>query len=190
MKAWGKHTTAPCISKSMPESCLLQLWVALAAMAARWEIWSWWSTGVFRETFGDETKNQHPSISIIPSIMLHTFKPSFSHSLGGFYSRQEDSLSARSDQAALLPLWRFCSLDGIVGWGLSIEQLWAACLATKLKRWSLRCFKLFSQLFGNTGHAAFELRLSLAMLSHEPGSKFVVLGMVIPPLIGNPYSGY
>ena len=24
----------------------------------------------------------------------------------------------------------------------------------------------------------------------EPGSKLVVLGMVIPPLIGNPYNGY
>ena len=24
----------------------------------------------------------------------------------------------------------------------------------------------------------------------EPGSKFVVLGMAIPPLIGNPYNGY
>lgn len=28
-------SVAPCISKLMPESCLLQLWVALAAMAAR-----------------------------------------------------------------------------------------------------------------------------------------------------------
>ena len=26
--------------------------------------------------------------------------------------------------------------------------------------------------------------------SHEPGSKLLVLGMVIQPLIGNPYSGY
>ena len=26
--------------------------------------------------------------------------------------------------------------------------------------------------------------------SYEPGSKLLVLGMVIPPLIGNPYSGY
>ena len=25
---------------------------------------------------------------------------------------------------------------------------------------------------------------------YEPGSKLVVLGMVIPPLIGNPYNGY
>ena len=25
---------------------------------------------------------------------------------------------------------------------------------------------------------------------HEPGSKLLVLGMVIPPLIGNPYNGY
>ncbi len=25
---------------------------------------------------------------------------------------------------------------------------------------------------------------------YEPGSKLVVLGMAIPPLIGNPYSGY
>ena len=24
----------------------------------------------------------------------------------------------------------------------------------------------------------------------EPGSKLVVLGMIIPPLIGNPYNGY
>ena len=29
-----------------------------------------------------------------------------------------------------------------------------------------------------------------AISSHEPGSKLVVLGMVIPPLIGNPYNGY
>ena len=26
--------------------------------------------------------------------------------------------------------------------------------------------------------------------TYEPGSKLVVLGMVIPPLIGNPYNGY
>ncbi len=26
--------------------------------------------------------------------------------------------------------------------------------------------------------------------SYEPGSKLVVLGMAIPPLIGNPYKGY
>ena len=26
--------------------------------------------------------------------------------------------------------------------------------------------------------------------SYEPGSKLVVLGMAIPPLIGNPYNGY
>ena len=26
--------------------------------------------------------------------------------------------------------------------------------------------------------------------SHEPGSKLLVLGMVIQPLIGNPYNGY
>ncbi len=25
---------------------------------------------------------------------------------------------------------------------------------------------------------------------YEPGSKLVVLGMAIPPLIGNPYNGY
>ena len=25
---------------------------------------------------------------------------------------------------------------------------------------------------------------------HEPGSKLLVLGMVIQPLIGNPYNGY
>ena len=28
------------------------------------------------------------------------------------------------------------------------------------------------------------------LISYEPGSKLVVLGMVIPPLIGNPYNGY
>ena len=27
-------------------------------------------------------------------------------------------------------------------------------------------------------------------VSHEPGSKLLVLGMVIQPLIGNPYTGY
>ena len=27
-------------------------------------------------------------------------------------------------------------------------------------------------------------------LLREPGSKLLVLGMVIPPLIGNPYNGY
>ena len=27
-------------------------------------------------------------------------------------------------------------------------------------------------------------------LPNEPGSKLVVLGMAIPPLIGNPYNGY
>ena len=27
-------------------------------------------------------------------------------------------------------------------------------------------------------------------LSYEPGSKLLVLGMVIQPLIGNPYNGY
>ena len=27
-------------------------------------------------------------------------------------------------------------------------------------------------------------------MAYEPGSKLVVLGMVIPPLIGNPYNGY
>ena len=27
-------------------------------------------------------------------------------------------------------------------------------------------------------------------LGYEPGSKLLVLGMVIPPLIGNPYNGY
>ena len=29
-----------------------------------------------------------------------------------------------------------------------------------------------------------------SVFSYEPGSKLVVLGMVIPPLIGNPYNGY
>ena len=28
------------------------------------------------------------------------------------------------------------------------------------------------------------------MISCEPGSKLLVLGMVIQPLIGNPYNGY
>ena len=28
------------------------------------------------------------------------------------------------------------------------------------------------------------------MTVHEPGSKLLVLGMVIQPLIGNPYNGY
>ena len=27
-------------------------------------------------------------------------------------------------------------------------------------------------------------------MTHEPGSKLVVLGMAIPPLIGNPCNGY
>ena len=27
-------------------------------------------------------------------------------------------------------------------------------------------------------------------IQYEPGSKLLVLGMVIPPLIGNPYNGY
>ena len=29
-----------------------------------------------------------------------------------------------------------------------------------------------------------------ANISYEPGSKLLVLGMVIQPLIGNPYNGY
>ena len=32
--------------------------------------------------------------------------------------------------------------------------------------------------------------LCLSLTLHEPGSKLVVLGMAIPPLIGNPYNGY
>ena len=32
--------------------------------------------------------------------------------------------------------------------------------------------------------------LGLCHVLYEPGSKLVVLGMVIPPLIGNPYNGY
>ena len=28
------------------------------------------------------------------------------------------------------------------------------------------------------------------MLAYEPGSKVAILGMVIPPLTGNPYNGY
>ena len=28
------------------------------------------------------------------------------------------------------------------------------------------------------------------MIPYEPGSKLLVLGMVIQPLIGNPYNGY
>ena len=30
----------------------------------------------------------------------------------------------------------------------------------------------------------------IIMTLHEPGSKLLVLGMVIQPLIGNPYNGY
>ena len=32
--------------------------------------------------------------------------------------------------------------------------------------------------------------LMIDMILYEPGSKLVVLGMVIQPLIGNPYNGY
>ena len=31
---------------------------------------------------------------------------------------------------------------------------------------------------------------SMPILSYEPGSKLLALGMVIQPLIGNPYNGY
>ena len=30
----------------------------------------------------------------------------------------------------------------------------------------------------------------ILLCAFEPGSKLLVLGMVIPPLIGNPYNGY
>ena len=35
-----------------------------------------------------------------------------------------------------------------------------------------------------------QIRLFLTLCLYEPGSKLLVLGMVIPPLIGNPYNGY
>ena len=34
------------------------------------------------------------------------------------------------------------------------------------------------------------LKICLYCLPSEPGSKLLVLGMVIPPSIGNPYNGY
>ena len=35
-----------------------------------------------------------------------------------------------------------------------------------------------------------KLRTGPWHLPHEPGSKLLVLGMVIQPLVGNPYNGY
>ena len=36
----------------------------------------------------------------------------------------------------------------------------------------------------------YQISLRIQICIYEPGSKLLVLGMVIQPLIGNPYNGY
>ena len=55
---------------------------------------------------------------------------------------------------------------------------------TRLNSWAIGPVLLTSISFLATNSPRREFP------ANEPGSKLVVLGMAIPPLIGNPYNGY
>ena len=70
-------------------------------------------------------------------------------------------------------------------WGSNIS--WWLSHQLHLKTYSS---KWFVESSWNQGVKIQQTYLYTYIYIYEPGSKLLVLGMVIPPLIGNPYNGY